>query len=326
MNNTALVNTKVLVILEPASTGLGIANQQVLGAVAELRKHLAVECDLILCDVSVSQQQAALLASQVNQVICPDTMPDTLAETLAPWLAGVADAYEYVFVTSSSFGKNLLPRLAALLDTQPIADVIAIDGATQFKRPVYAGSAIATVTTAQAKKLLTIRASAFPVEPLPVEPLPLTGTSRSQLVRIAGPEKQHLSRVISEEKVVLERPELASARVVVSGGRGLQTKDNFALVYRLADKLGAAVGASRAAVDAGFVANDMQVGQTGKVVAPELYIAVGISGAVQHLAGMSESRVVVAINKDPDAPIFQVADYGLVGDLFEVLPELIERL
>ncbi len=319
MNNTALVSTRVLVILEPGSTGLGIANQQVLGAVAELRKHLAVECDLILCDVSVSQQQAALLVSQVNQVICPDTMPDTLAETLAPWLAIVADAYEYVFVTSSSFGKNLLPRLAALLDTQPIADVIAIDGATQFKRPVYAGSAIATVATAQAKKLLTIRASAFPVEPL-------TGTSRSQLVRIAGPEKQHLSRVISEENVVLERPELASARVVVSGGRGLQTRDNFALVYRLADKLGAAVGASRAAVDAGFVANDVQIGQTGKVVAPELYIAVGISGAVQHLAGMSESRVVVAINKDPDAPIFQVADYGLVGDLFEVLPELIERL
>lgn len=319
MNNTALVSTRVLVILEPASTGLGIANQQVLGAVAELRKHLAVECDLILCDVSVSQQQAALLVSQVNQVICPDTMPDTLAETLAPWLVGVADAYEYVFITSSSFGKNLLPRLAALLDTQPIADVIAIDGATQFKRPVYAGSAIATVTTAQAKKLLTIRTSAFPVEPL-------TGTSTSQLVRIAGPEKQHLSRVISEENVVLERPELASARVVVSGGRGLQTRDNFDLVYRLADKLGAAVGASRAAVDAGFVANDVQIGQTGKVVAPELYIAVGISGAVQHLAGMSESRVVVAINKDPDAPIFQVADYGLVGDLFTVLPELIERL
>lgn len=311
--------TKALVILEPADTGLGIGNQQVMGAVAALRQHLDVECDLVLCDNSLSQQQAALRVSQAAQVICPESVPDLLAETLAPWLEELAAAYEYLFIPSSSFGKNLLPRLAALLDTQPIADVIAIDGATRFKRPVYAGSAIATVTTQQAKKLMTLRTSAFTA-------IELHDTAVAQLVTVPGPASQNLSRVISEEMVLLERPELASARVVVSGGRGLQTRDNFDLVYRLADKLGAAVGASRAAVDAGFVANDMQVGQTGKVVAPELYIAVGISGAVQHLAGMSESRVVVAINNDPDAPIFQVADYGLVGDLFDLLPELIERL
>lgn len=322
MSNTTLANSKVLVVLEPADGGLGVVNQQVLGAVTALRQHLALECDLVLCDTSAAQQQAALLVTQVKRVIYPEAMPDTLAETLAPWLAKLADAYDYVFIASSSFGKNLLPRLAAFLDTQPISDVIAFDSATRFKRPVYAGSAIASITTVQAKKLLTIRTSAFPAESLASS----IATSTAQLVSIAGPEKQYLSRVISEEKVVLERPELASARVVVSGGRGLQTRDNFGLVYRLADKLGAAVGASRAAVDAGFVANDMQVGQTGKVVAPELYIAVGISGAVQHLAGMSESRIVVAINNDPDAPIFQVADYGLVGDLFDVLPELIERL
>ncbi len=332
MSSDALAIRKVLVILEPADSGLGVANLQVLGAVTALRQHLTLECDLVLCDSSIAQQQAALLVAQVKQVLYPEAMPDSLAETRAPWLAKLADAYDYILIASSSFGKNLLPRLAALLDTQPISDVIAFDSATRFKRPVYAGSAIASVTTEQTKKLLTIRTSAFPaaatgssIVTSSIATASIT-TSTAQLVSIAGPATQHLSRVISEEKAVLERPELASARVVVSGGRGLQSKDNFGLVYRLADKLGAAVGASRAAVDAGFVANDMQVGQTGKVVAPELYIAVGISGAVQHLAGMSESRVVVAINNDPDAPIFQVADYGLVGDLFDVLPELIERL
>lgn len=319
MSSKLSVNSKVLVILEPARIGLGVANQQVLGAVAALRQYLAVECDLVLCDTNGSQKQAALMAAGVTRVICPDQVPDTLAETLAPWLAGLAEAYDYLFIAFSTFGKDLLPRLGALLDTQPISDIIAIDSATRFKRPVYAGSAIATVTTEQTQKLLAIRTSAFPAMELNI--LPVT-----QWVSVAGPVVQSLSRVIAEEKVEQERPELVSAKVVVSGGRGLQTKDNFGLVYRLADKLGAAVGASRAAVDAGFVANDMQVGQTGKVVAPELYIAVGISGAVQHLAGMSGARVVVAINKDPDAPIFQAADYGLVGDLFEVLPELIERL
>ncbi len=318
--NQNVLISKVLVVVEPSEVGLGVSNLQVLGAVAMLRKYVAVECDLVLCNSGANQLQAATCVAGVNQVIFPETLPDVLAETLAPWLAELAEGYEFVFIPSSSFGKNLLPRLAALLDIQPISDVIAIDSTTQFKRPVYAGGAIATVSTTQVKKLLAIRASAFAA-------VDADGAIKStRVVSIKGPVCQGLSRVISDERVVVERPELASASVVVSGGRGLQTKENFELVYRLADKLGAAVGASRAAVDAGFVSNDMQVGQTGKVVAPELYIALGISGAAQHLAGMSGSRVVVAINKDPEAPIFQVADYYLVGDLFEYLPELIDRL
>lgn len=311
-------NAKVLVILEPTGDGLGVANTRVLGAVGSLRQHLALECDLVICGSSALQVNAALSVANIAQVICADHLPDSQAETLAPWLAKLAAPYDYLFIASNSFGKNLLPRLAALLDNQPITDVIAIKSADRFQRPVYAGSAIANVHTEQAQKLLGIRTSAFDA----VEPGP---SSARQLI-VPGPVAQNLSRLISEETVVLERPELTAARVVVSGGRGLQNRENFALLYQLADKLGAAVGASRAAVDAGFVANDLQVGQTGKVIAPDLYIAVGISGAVQHLAGMSESRVVVAINKDPDAPIFEVADYGLVADLFEALPELITQL
>lgn len=309
---------RVLVIIEPAAQGFGAANARVLGAVAALRAHLPLECDLVLCGASQSHIESALTIDGIARVICPDFLPDSQAETLVPWLAALAPGYDYLFIAANSFGKNLLPRLAALLDNQPITDVIAIDGPDCFQRPVYAGSAIARVKTRQPQKLLGIRTSAFDAV--------AAGTVLAQKMVIPGPAHQGLSRLISEEVVALERPELGAAKVVVSGGRGLQNRENFDLLYRLADKLGAAVGASRAAVDAGFVANDLQVGQTGKVVAPELYIAVGISGAVQHLAGMSESRVVVAINKDPDAPIFEVADYGLVADLFEALPELIERL
>ncbi|WP_052417378.1 FAD-binding protein [Cellvibrio mixtus] len=311
-------NAKVLVVLEPAESGLGTANARVLGAVTALRQHLPLECDLVLCTNSPMQIDAAVAMPDVAQVMWPDSLPDVQAETLAPWLASLASSYGYVFIASNSFGKNLLPRLAALLDNQPITDVTAIDSPHRFQRPIYAGSAIASVYTEQTQKLLGIRTSAFNAV------APGRGTARK--VVVPGPAGQCQSRLVSEETVALERPELTAARVVVAGGRGLLNRDNFNLLYRLADKLGAAVGASRAAVDAGFVANDMQVGQTGKVIAPELYIAVGISGAVQHLAGMSESRVVVAINKDPDAPIFDVADYGLVADLFDVLPELITQL
>ncbi len=311
-------NANVLVILEPAENDLGSANARVLGAVTALRQYLPLDCDLVLCACGQAQIDAALSVPGVAQVICPDSSPDAQAETLAPWLAGLASTYSYVFIASNSFGKNLLPRLAALLDNQPITDVIAVDGPNRFQRPIYAGSAIASVYTEQTQKLLGIRASAFTAV--------VSGEGSASKRVVPGPVGQIQSRLVSEEPVALERPELTAARVVVSGGRGLQNRANFDLLYRLADKLGAAVGASRAAVDAGFVANDMQVGQTGKVVAPELYIAVGISGAVQHLAGMSESRVVVAINSDPDAPIFDVADYGLVADLFDVLPELITQL
>lgn len=311
-------NVKVLVILEPADDGLGVANARVLGAVSCLREHLALECDLVMCGGNAVQVDAALAVAGIEHVICADHLPDSQAETLAPWLANLATPYDYLFIASNSFGKNLLPRLAALLDNQPVTDVIAIKSANRFQRPVYAGSAIANVHTEQPQILLGIRTSAFGAV--------VPGSSSARRLIVAGPVAQSLSRVISEETVVLGRPELTAAGVVVSGGRGLQNRENFALLYQLADKLGAAVGASRAAVDAGFVANDLQVGQTGKVIAPDLYIAVGISGAVQHLAGMSEARVIVAINKDPDAPIFDVADYGLVADLFEALPELIQQL
>ena len=310
--------SKVLVILEPAEQGFGSVNTRVLGAVAALRQYTEVECDLLLCDTNPDRQHFAAAVPDVSKVIFPDVLPDTLAETLAPWLAGIATAYDYLFIASTTFGKDLLPRLGALLDAQPIADVIGIDGPNHFRRPVYAGAAVVLLSTNQPQKLLGIRTSAFDA----IKPV----GGNAQPVCIPGPANQSMSRVVSEEPVRSERPELRAARVVVSGGRGMQSRENFELLYQLADKLGGAVGASRAAVDAGFVTNDMQVGQTGKVVAPELYIAVGISGAVQHLAGMSESRVVVAINKDPEAPIFEVADYGLVADLFEAVPTLIAQL
>jgi electron transfer flavoprotein alpha subunit len=241
-----------------------------------------------------------------------------LPEALAPWLADLARDYDYLVLGATTFGKNLLPRVAALMDIQPVTDVVAIESANVFKRPIYAGSALASMATDQPINLLGIRASAFAAV--------VPGDIAAPITAIAPPKAQTLSRFVSQFQVQAERPELTAARVVVSGGRGVQSGENFQLLYQLADKLGAAVGASRAAVDAGFVANDMQVGQTGKMVAPELYIAVGLSGAVQHIAGMHESKIVVAINKDPDAPIFQVADYGLVADLFTAVPELIELL
>ena len=241
-----------------------------------------------------------------------------LAENLAPVLAELAKGYGHMLAGATTYGKNLLPRAAALMDVQQISDIIAIESADTFVRPIYAGNALATVKSSDPVKLITVRTTAF--EAVPVE------GGNAPIETVGGKGDSGLASFVGQELTKTERPELTSARIVISGGRGMQNKENFQLLERLADKLGAAVGASRAAVDSGYAPNDYQVGQTGKVVAPELYIAVGISGAIQHLAGMKDSKVIVAINKDEEAPIFQVADYGLVADLFQAVPEFEKAL
>ncbi len=238
----------------------------------------------------------------------------SLAEPLADLLVSMAGHHDHLFAASTATGKNVMPRVAALLDVQPISDISGVVDADTFIRPIYAGNAMATVTSSDAKKVLTVRAASF-------DPVATEG-GHATIEDVDATAAQSSSKFVSAELSKSERPELTAARIVVSGGRGMQNGDNFKLLDPIADKLGAAVGASRAAVDAGYVPNDYQVGQTGKIVAPDLYMAIGISGAIQHLAGMKDSKVIVAINKDEDAPIFQVADYGLVADLFTALPEL----
>jgi electron transfer flavoprotein alpha subunit len=240
-----------------------------------------------------------------------------LAENIAPLIAGLAEGYDHLVACATTFGKNVMPRVAALLDVAQISEISEVVSANTFVRPTYAGNAMATVKSNDARKVITVRATAFDAA--------AEGGSAT-VEAVSGPGDQGLSRFERHELSVSERPELTSADIVVSGGRGMQSGENFPLIEAVADRIGAAVGASRAAVDAGYVPNDYQVGQTGKVVAPNLYIAVGISGAIQHLAGMKDSKVIVAINKDEEAPIFQIADYGLVADLFKALPELAEEL
>ncbi|MDA9799742.1 FAD-binding protein [Gammaproteobacteria bacterium] len=267
---------------------------------------------------SVADEAAAV--DGVEKVILAEdpAYENQLAESTANLIKSIANDYSHILAPATTFGKNVLPRLSALLDVQQISEITEVVSEDTFKRPIYAGSCIATVKSSDSTKVITVRATAF-------DPVNASGGSAS-IESISADGVTDLSSFVNEEIAQSDRPELTAASIVISGGRGMQSGDNFHLLETIADKLGAAVGASRAAVDAGFVPNDYQVGQTGKIVAPDLYIAVGISGAIQHLAGMKDSKVIVAINKDEDAPIFQVADYGLVADLFNALPELAEQL
>lgn len=308
---------RALIIAEHDNSQLKTATLCTLDAV----RLVADQVDLLVAghDCSVVAKAAAGLAG-INTVIhCDDaSLANHLAEDVGDLVVDLiqkdGERYSHIAVASSTKGKDLLPRIAALLDMQPISDVIKIESADTFVRPIYAGNALATVKSLDSKVCYSVRSSAFSSSN--------ENDGCAEVTSIAPLESKQLSRLVSEEIAVSERPDLAAANVVLSGGRGMGNGENFDMLYRIADKLGGAVGASRAAVDAGFVSNDLQVGQTGKIVAPDLYVAVGISGAIQHLAGMKESKVIVAINQDEDAPIFQVADYGLVGDLFDVLPKL----
>ncbi len=287
---------------------------------------IAAACELGAVTVLVAGHQCRSVAEAVAQIqgVEAVSLADNAiyehptAEVLAPLVMREGGAHDVLLAAATTFGKNVMPRIAALLDVQQVSDIIKVVAADTFQRPIYAGNAIATVKCAQTKKVITVRTTAFEAPPL--------GSANATISEIEPAVAPELSHFVKAELTQSERPELTAARVVVSGGRGMGSGENFKLLEALADKLGAALGASRAAVDAGYAPNDAQVGQTGKIVAPELYIAVGISGAIQHLAGMKDSRVIVAINKDEDAPIFQVADYGLVADLFTVLPELTAAL
>ena len=306
-----------LVIAEHDNAALHPATRCAIAAADALGGPIDVLVAGVGCDAVAS---AAGAVPGVGKVLYADNAvyDHALAENLSLLAAELAAAYDNVVAAATTSGKNVMPRIAALLDVAQISDVISVEASDSFKRPIYAGNVIATVKSSDAKKVVTVRATAF-------DAVPAEGGSGT-VEAVDAVHDAGLSRFVGEELAESDRPELTAAPVVISGGRGMQNGDNFKLLEGIADKLGAAMGASRAAVDAGFVPNDMQVGQTGKIVAPELYIAVGISGAIQHLAGMKDSKTIVAINKDEDAPIFQVSDYGLVADLFEALPELESRL
>ena len=274
---------------------------------------------LVAGDASGDVAKAASAMTGVSKVLTAgaDAMAHGIAENIAPLIQSMASGYSHLMAPATTTGKNIMPRVAALLDVMQVSDIIKVESADTFQRPIYAGNAIATVTSNEAVKVVTVRSTAF-------EAAAEGGSAPIEAVDSGA--DSGLSSYVKSELSSSERPELTSAPIVISGGRGMQDGSNFAMLEKVADKLGAAVGASRAAVDAGFVPNDYQVGQTGKVVAPDLYVAVGISGAIQHLAGMKDSKVIVAINKDEEAPIFQVADFGLVADLFEAVPELEGKL
>lgn len=306
-------------VIEPATLSVLSAAVEIAGHCSDKELHLLIighDCQAV---VAMAQDITTL-----SKILVSDHLNHQypLAENVAPLIVGlVQDAknYSHIITSASTTGKDYHPRVAALLDVAQISDIISVESADTFKRPIYAGKAIATVQSSDAIKVITVRSSAFSAEVLSSE-------SKVPIVELAAQTDSGKSEFIKAELTQSSRPELTTAKVVISGGRGLQNADNFELLYTLADQLNAAVGASRAAVDAGFVANDLQIGQTGKIIAPDLYIAVGISGAIQHIAGITGSKVIVAINNDPDAPIFDIADYGLVADLFDVLPELTAAL
>ena len=306
-----------LVLLDFDATGIKQPSRSAVAAASKLGEvHGLVAGE----NVGATAQAAAKIAG-VTKVLVADgpAYAHALAEPLAALIVSLAGEYSHVLAAATAVGKNVMPRVAALLDIQQLSDISDVVDADTFVRPIYAGNALATVKSSDAKKIITVRAASF-------DAVPAEGGSAT-IEPVTASAAGESSKYISSELSKSERPELTAAKIIVSGGRGMQNGENFTkLIDPVAEKLGAAVGASRAAVDAGFVPNDYQVGQTGKIVAPELYVAVGISGAIQHLAGMKDSKVIVAINKDEDAPIFQVADYGLVGDLFTILPELDKAL
>ena len=303
----------ILVVAEHTNAALAPATLNTVAAAQAIGGDVHV---LVAGSGCGAAAEAAAKVAGVAKVLVADNAAfvHQLPENVAPLVAELGKGYSHVLAAATSNGKNILPRVAAQLDVDQISEIVAVESADTFKRPIYAGNAIATVQSSAAVKVITVRATGF-------DPVAAEGGSAA-VEAVSNGADAGISAFVGEELATSDRPELTAAKIVVSGGRGMQNGDNFKHLYALADKLGAAVGASRAAVDAGFVPNDMQVGQTGKIVAPQLYIAVGISGAIQHLAGMKDSKVIVAINKDEEAPIFQVADYGLVADLFEAIPEL----
>jgi electron transfer flavoprotein alpha subunit len=309
--------SSILVVADHDNQSLNPATRVTVAAAAKIGGDIHV---LVAGENCRGAAEAAAGVPGVSKVLLADhaVYGHGLAENLALLVTELAADYSHVMTSHTAMGRNFLPRVAALLDVAQISDIMEVVSEDTFRRPIYAGSAIATVKTRDAKKVVSVRGTSY-------DPVPAEGGS-APVEEVSAVHDAGLSTWVRDDIVASERPELTSARIIISGGRGMQNGENFKLLEGIADKLGAAIGASRAAVDAGFVPNDMQVGQTGKIVAPDLYIAVGISGAIQHLAGMKDSKVIVAINKDEDAPIFQVADYGLVADLFQALPELEERL
>ena len=307
----------ILVIAEHDNARLGAATRNVVTAAAALGGDVHV---LVAGSGAQAVAQEAAGTASVAKVLLADgpALADALAENLAAQVLAVAGDYSHILFAATASGKNVAPRVAAKLDVAQISDIVAVESADTFVRPVYAGNALATVQSADAKKVITVRTTAF-------DPAAAEGGSAA-VESVSAVADSGKSSFVGRELAKSDRPDLTAASVVVSGGRGLGSAENFKILDPLADKLGAALGASRAAVDAGYAPNDWQVGQTGKIVAPQLYVAVGISGAIQHLAGMKDSKVIVAINKDAEAPIFGVADYGLVADLFEAVPELVKAL